>query len=117
MLAIFRQGARDLRELWLKGMETDTLAAVEALAAAEGHPFHFPDDLWVRVVYDFAVAYHKRVLPGDQLLGSLVPLYLGRTASFVLQTASSGSDEVEAIIRHLADEYVRAKGYLLERWM
>jgi hypothetical protein len=45
-----------------------------------------------------------------------VPLYLGRTASFVLQTAASDADEVEAIILHLADEYVRSKDYLLERW-
>jgi hypothetical protein len=34
----------------------------------------------------------------------------------VLQTTASGADEVEAIIRHLADEYVREKGYLRERW-
>jgi len=70
----------------------------------------------VRVVYDFAVAYHRRIMPGEQLLRSLVPLYLGRTASFVLSTAESDSDEVEAIIQRLADEYVRQKVYLSERW-
>jgi glycosyltransferase involved in cell wall biosynthesis len=116
MLGIFRQAARDLRELWLKALEPDTLARVEALATSEDRPFHFPDPLWVRVVYDFAVAYHRRALPGEQLLGSLVPLYLARTASFVLHTLSSGSEEVEGIIRGLADEFVAQKAYLLGRW-
>jgi len=45
-----------------------------------------------------------------------VPLYLGRTASFVLATAQSGTEEVEAAIRALADEFVRQKADLRERW-
>jgi hypothetical protein len=46
----------------------------------------------------------------------MVPLYLGRTASFVLQTAESSPEEVEAVIKELAEEYVRQKGYLLQAW-
>ncbi|MBI3932093.1 MAG: glycosyl transferase family 2 [Acidobacteria bacterium] len=116
MLAIFRQGARDLGEVWEKALEPETLAAVRHLAGASTLPFELPDRLWVRVVYEFAASYHRRVLPGEQLLRSLYPLYLGRTASFVLRTESSGADEVEAIIRALADEFVRQKPYLLALW-
>ena len=116
MLTVFRQAARDLREIWEKALDQETLAELDTVAASEAQQFHFPDRLWVKAVYDFATAYHRRVLPGDQLLGSMVPLYLGRTASFVLQTAESGPDEVEAVIRGLADEYLRQKGYLLQRW-
>jgi glucosylglycerate synthase len=116
MLGIFRQGARDLREIWERAMAPETHARAGALAVGAPSPFRFPDALWVRVVHDFAVAYHRRVLPGDQLLRSLVPLYLGRTASFVLQTADCGAEEVETIIAGLADEYLAQKGYLLERW-
>lgn len=116
MLGIFRQGARDLREIWEKALREDTLAEVVAVAASESRPFHFPDPTWVRVVYDFAVAYGRRVLPAEQLLGSMVPLYLGRTASFVMQTAESSPEQVEAVVRGLADEYLRQKGYLLRHW-
>jgi hypothetical protein len=115
MLAVFRQGVRDLGEVWALALEADTHAEVRALAAPEGR-FLFPDLLWVRVVYDFALAYHRRVMNREQLLRSLVPLYLGRTASFVLQNAESGVDEVEGAIRALADEFVRQKAYLRERW-
>jgi hypothetical protein len=116
MLAIFRQGARDLAEVWESALAPDNREQVAALCASDSAAFHFPDPLWVRVVYDVALAYHRRVMPSDQLLRSLVPLYLGRTASFVLQTAESGAEEVEDAIRRLADEFVRAKPYLVAGW-
>jgi glycosyltransferase involved in cell wall biosynthesis len=116
MTGIFRQGVRDLGEVWAQALEAATLADVTALAAAHDEIFHFPDSLWVRVVYDFALAYRRRALNREQLIRSLVPLYLGRTASFVIRNRESGAEEVEAAIRSLADEFVREKGYLRERW-
>ncbi|MFN8060701.1 MAG: cell wall biosynthesis glycosyltransferase [Vicinamibacterales bacterium] len=115
MVNVFRQAARDLPEVWAAALSPRTLEAVVALGT-DGRPFHYPADLWVRTVYDFAVGYQRRVLPPDQLIRSLVPLYLGRTASFVLQTLESGAEEVEGIIGELADTYVRDKGYLVARW-
>jgi glycosyltransferase involved in cell wall biosynthesis len=116
MLGIFDQGVRDLREVWGAALEPDALREVAALAGAGEAAFHFPDPLWVKVVHDFAIAYRRRVLPRDQLLRSLVPLYLGRTASFVLATAASDAAEVEAAIGALADEFVRQKPDLRARW-
>jgi glycosyltransferase involved in cell wall biosynthesis len=116
MVGIFTQGVRDLGEVWGRALEGDTLRAVAALAGTAERGFSFPDPLWVRVVHDFALAYRRRVLPPDQLLRSLVPLYLGRTASFVLRNETSGSEEVEAAIRALADEFVQQKPRLRERW-
>lgn len=116
MLAIFRQAARDLPEIWGRILVPETLLEVRALAADEVPGFRFPDPLWVRVVYDFAAAYRGRPLPAEQLLRSLYPLYLGRTASFVLGTSRADAAQVEQAIGLLADEYVRQKGYLLTRW-
>jgi len=116
MLGIFDQGVRDLREVWGRALAPDGLRDVAALAGAGEAAFRFPNPLWVKVVHDFAIAYRRRVLPRDQLLRSLVPLYLGRTASFVLATASADAAEVEAAIGVLADEFVRQKPDLRERW-
>src|SRR5262249_43927919 len=109
MLAIFRQAARDLREVWEAALSPSELDAVVALAAREN--FCFPDPLWVRVVYGFAAAYEHERLPR-----SLVPLYLGRTASFVLETRGSGADEVEERIQALAEQYVVQKPFLRDLW-
>ena len=117
MLGIFAQGVHDLDEVWSRALAPPTLREVAALAGAGEQEFRFPDPLWVRVVHDFAIAYRRRALPREQLLRSLVPLYLGRTASFVLATAQSGAEEVEAAIQALAGEFVRQKADLRERWM
>ena len=116
MLRIFRQGARDLADLWRDALMPETLGGVERLASAGDGPFRFPDALWVDVVHDFAITYRRRRFPADQLLASLVPLYLGRTASFVLGTAEAGADDVESIIRGLADTFLARKPNLVARW-
>ena len=116
MLGVFERGVRDLGDVWAAALEPDALRDVAALAGAGKDAFRFPDPLWVRVVHDFAIAYRRRVLPRDQLLRSLVPLYLGRTAAFVLATAASEAAEVEAAIGALADEFVRQKPDLRGRW-
>jgi hypothetical protein len=116
MRAIFTAGARDLAEPWGRAFDPETHRAVVALAEAREEQFHFPDALWVRVVHDFAAAYRRRVLPRQQLLRSLVPLYLGRTASFVLQNEAASAEDVEAAIGALADEFVRQKPRLRALW-
>ena len=114
MIRIFRQGARDLREVWEVALDPVTLEGV--VRAASTDPHDVPDALWVRIIYDFAVSYREGRLASDPLLRSLFPLYLGRTASFVLRTLQSGTGEVEAIVSGLADEYARQKDYLRQRW-
>ncbi len=116
MVGVFEQGVRDLREVWGAALEPDVLGDVGALAGAGEAALRFPDPLWVKVVHAFAIAYRRRVLPRDQLLRSLVPLYLGRTAAFVLASSASGAEEVEAAIGALADEFVRQKPDLRARW-
>jgi hypothetical protein len=68
------------------------------------------------VVYDFALGHHYSVVHRDHLLRSLTPLYLGRTAAFVLATRTAG---VEATLAHLdavAAAFERQKTYLVEHW-
>ena len=116
MVRIFRQGVRDLAEVWARALDEATLAEVTALGDDDREAFCFPDSLWVRVVFDYALAYRQRALNREQLLRSLVPLYLGRTASVVVRNMDSGAEAVEASIRALADTFVGEKGYLRERW-
>ena len=66
-----------------------TLAGVTAAAAAPG-PLSYPDDLWAATVFEFLLAYHRAVMTREHVTQTLLPLYLGRTASFLLQYGSSG---------------------------
>jgi len=114
MQEAFRQGARDLTSIWELILAPDTLAEVLTLDG-EG-PLRFPDDLWARVVYDFALGHHYSVVHRDHLLRSLTPLYLGRTAAFVLATRPAGVAATQAQLDGVAAAFERQKDYLVEHW-
>lgn len=117
MLENFRLGCRDLASLWSKVLEPQHLSELAQIAVADKTTFHFSDELWVQTIYDFALAYHQRRLPTEHLLRSLIPLYLGRTASFVLEMAESSAEEVEARLENLCLLYEQVKTDLLKRWV
>ena len=116
MVGIFQAGARDLAAIWEPVLAPETYAQVQELAAAGVSGFRFPAALWVRVIYDFAVAYHRKIINREHLLRSLTPLYLGRTAAFVNENEQAGFAEVETAIETLCTEFEGAKPYLMERW-
>ncbi len=116
MLERFRAGLAELESIWARILDPATLAGIRELAAAPDGGFRYSPELWVRTIYDFAVAHHRRVIHRDHLLKSLTPLYLGRTASFVLETETAGAGEVEQILENLCQEYERQKQDLIDRW-
>jgi glycosyltransferase involved in cell wall biosynthesis len=116
MIEGFRLGLRDLAAIWDHVLAPETLADVLSLDPGEGSLFQFPDDLWARVVYDFALGHHYDVVYRDHLLRSLVPLYLGRTAAFVLGTRGRSAEATEAAREEVGAAFEREKPYLVERW-
>jgi glycosyltransferase involved in cell wall biosynthesis len=119
MVTAFCRGCSDLGEVWKLAMQPDTYAAVAALGrdcSDPGKLFHLNDDLWARVVMDFACAWRRNPLEGGHLLRSLTPLYLARVASFVEETRSFGSVEVEERIEQLCLTFEALKPYLIAQW-
>jgi hypothetical protein len=114
MREAFQQGVRDLTSIWELILAPDTLG--ELLTLDAGGRLRFPDDLWARVVYDFALGHHYSVVHRDHLLRSLTPLYLGRTAAFVLATRSAGGPATEAALEAVGAAFERQKPYLVEHW-
>ncbi len=116
MLRLFRAGLKNLKEVWITVLGSGDFHELEALAARADEEFRFPLKLWTRVVYDYALAYHARKLPREHLLGSLTPLYLGKTASFVMEVRDKGQAEAEAEIEKLCLEFEEGKGHLVNNW-
>jgi hypothetical protein len=116
MVGGFKQGLRDLLPLWDLILPPETLDQILPLGMLDPDEFRFPIELWVQVVYDFALAYHDQVLHRDHLLKSLTPLYLGRTASFVLETKDGAPSDIDAVVDSIGEAFERMKPYLLERW-
>ena len=89
----------------------DTLAMAEALAG-----FHFPDDLWARVVYDLVLATRRGDLELERLVAALVPVYFGRVGSFVVENRHLSTTDAEERVERQAREFELLKPYLVERW-
>jgi glycosyltransferase involved in cell wall biosynthesis len=118
MLNAFQRGCRELAEVWSGALHPDThreLLAIDG-ALARGGRFHLPDEIWARVLIEVACAQHFRPLGRGQLLRSLTPLYLGRVASFVIETEHLNSTEVEKVHERFCVCLEEMKPYLIARW-
>jgi glycosyltransferase involved in cell wall biosynthesis len=116
MIRAYAQGVKDLREIYDSFLSPATREELAACARVTGDDFRIPDVLWVHVIYEFAAAHRLRKIDRDHLMQSLVPLYLGRTASFVIEVRESNAVEVEERIEKLCSVFEAEKGHLLERW-
>jgi hypothetical protein len=95
MLETFQLGFRNLQEVWSLVLPPVTLLELKRLARPSTERFHMPDELWVRIVYDFALAYRLRTISRSHLLGALTPLYLGWVASYALEVGNASPAEAE----------------------
>jgi hypothetical protein len=116
MVAVFRQGLRDLPPIWEQVLTAATLADLYALGDLGPEEFAFPAELWARVVYDFLLAHRFRTLHRGHLLRSLVPLYLGRLAALGRDAADQPAPVQERLLERQAQAFERLKGELADRW-
>jgi len=112
----FRLGYRELRDIWTWVLPPRTIFALRKLLDRPAHEFRLDDELWARVVYDFAIGHRLRVVAREHLLRSLVPLYSGWLASYVWQVREGSPEEPERRIEALAQAFENQKAYLIARW-
>lgn len=117
MIDRFRLGTKELSAIWETFMAADLLDFIcNKLSREPKEAFHIPDDIWVDIIYAFALAYHRQNINKEHLLKSLTPLYIGRVASFVIETCNSDATEVEQKIEALCVNFEKKKTMLIERW-
>jgi hypothetical protein len=114
MVNFFRLGLRELGPLWKKILSRESLAGL--LEASRREPLDIEDGLWAKVIYDFAAAWHKRVMNREHILKTLTPLYLGKVASLFKNMADSTAEETEERLEALCQAFEGLKPYLTERW-
>ena len=116
MIESFQLGTQNLHEVWGRILPPTALLELRKLARLAPEQFRMPDDLWVRIVYDFALGHRLRTISRDHLLRSITPLYLGWIASYAIEIETAGPAEIEARIERLARAYEAGKPYLVSRW-
>ena len=116
MIQAFDQGVADLSGIWEEFLSQDLVKSLKNLASLPLADFRFQDEIWVRTVFEFAAAYHNSRMDRTHLIKSMTPLYLGRTASFVMETSHCSAADVENQIELLCLEFENSKPYLVECW-
>ncbi|MEW6738612.1 MAG: glycosyltransferase [Nitrospirota bacterium] len=116
MIDKFRLGVKELMGIWKEFMPESIIKFLQRTEKISKKRFNIPDEIWVEVIYSFAIAAHKKLINKEHLLKSLTPLYIGRTASFVLETWESDAEEVEEKIENLCIVFENKKSLLIEKW-
>lgn len=112
----FQLGVRDLQEIWGLVLPPATLLELRKLSRLSPEQFRIPDELWARIIYDFALAHRLRTINRDHLLRSLTPLYLGWVASYAREMEASDSIAAEQRLERVAAAFEAGKPYLVSRW-
>jgi len=116
MLESFQLATRELQEVWGLVLPPYTLFELRKLSRLPAEQFRMPDELWVRIVYDFALAHRLRTINRDHLLKSMTPLYLGWVASYAHDLQADGTVVPDQRIERLAAAFEAGKPYLVSRW-
>lgn len=116
LIESFQLGTGNLQDVWGLVLPPSTLLELRKLSRLSVEKFRMPDNLWVWIVYDFALGHRLRTISRDHLLRSITPLYLGWIASYALEMEAAKPAEIEARIERLSRAYEARKSYLVSRW-
>ena len=113
---MFSTGIAELESVFQSILSPSTLAELQRIARLGEEEFHYPAELWVRTVYEFAASYQKAVISRDHIIQALAPLFRGRAFTFLMENRNASADDVENNIEGLCLEFERLKPYLLHLW-
>ncbi|MBN1277698.1 MAG: glycosyl transferase [Deltaproteobacteria bacterium] len=116
LLKKFHDGFEQYSSLWKKLLLDDVYKKTIEIKNMNKNEFNFPTDLWARVLFDMAIAYHKNTVDRALMIDSLVPLYFGRTLSFVKKTRRMSIKQAEEAIEEDCMTFELTKPYLIKRW-
>ncbi len=114
----FKEGVSKYLHVWEKVMEEENCEKIKEVAKLENSHFELPDELWIKSLFDFVLAYNKNTdgLSPDEIIEALVPIYYARVASFVRRTNNLDSHEAEEVISQQCSVFEKLKPYLVSRW-
>ncbi len=114
--ASFAQDVRDVHPVLAGILSPDTLATISAAAESHHAGLRYADELWACTVYECLLAHHRSVMRREHIARALLPLYRGRTASFLAEHVGSEAPAVEESLESLCLAFERGKSDVVERW-
>ncbi len=116
LLHQFHTGFDKFSHLWKEILTADVYRKLHEIKGLRKTEFNFPTDLWARLLFDTAISYGEVSIEKDEIMDSLIPLYFGRTLSFVKRTKKMSIKQAEEAIENDCETFEMTKPYLLQRW-
>ncbi|RPJ58838.1 MAG: glycosyltransferase [Acidobacteria bacterium] len=107
---------RTLKGAWESILSPDTFLELKSRVASGPSAFHLTTDLWAKLLFEFAAAFHCRTTMRQQVVEVLSPLYFARVASFINRTRNCSNAEAEAVVEEQAQVFELRKPYLVDLW-
>ncbi len=112
----FVDGFKEHLPVYEKTLTRDVYLKTREIAGLPYGQFELPSALWAKIVYDFALEFHRKRVPRNELIEAFVALYFGRTGSYVRTTQGMELRVVEDYIEEQCLVFEETKPYLVERW-
>ncbi|HEV2399610.1 MAG TPA: hypothetical protein VGS27_21880 [Candidatus Sulfotelmatobacter sp.] len=116
LLAMFANGVAQLEPVLSSILSPSLLSELRRVAALGIDEFEYPSELWTRTVYEFAASYHKSTINRDHIIQAMIPLYRGRSLTFVIENRDGSEEDIERHEESLCADFERLKPFLLEIW-
>ena len=116
LLDMFANGVAELQPVLSSILSPSLLSDLGRIAALSIDEFEYPAELWTRTVFEFAASYHKSTINRDHIIQALVPLYRGRSLTFVIENRDGSEEDIERREESLCADFERLKPFLLEIW-
>lgn len=112
----FQAGFADYGSFWKEALSANLSKKLSEVKELPLAGFEFPANLWAEMLVDFAVAYKNCKNGKKKLMESIIPLYFGRTCSYVIESEPMTIQQAEELIEDQCGVFEYSKSYLLNRW-
>ena len=112
----FQEGFNSCSHIWEKILQKETVNKLQEIRKMNKDQFDFPTNLWINVLIDFTVAYRDKLWVEDELLDSIIPIYLGKTLSYVKKTERMSIRDSEEFIEDECIQFEATKKLLMKHW-
>jgi len=113
----FHGQADQFQNIWSKIITPEVYTKLIEVLEMDKEKFEFPPALWAKILFDFGVSYHQGALGKELLLNALIPLYYGRTLSYIRTARNMDTRQAEEYIEDQCLVFEETKHYLIDRWM
>ncbi len=112
----FIKGFNKHKDILKRILQENIYAKLNEIKALSFDNFEFPSNLWAMILMDFVIAYKNESVEKTETLEALIPLYFGRTCSFVVESSSMTTQQAEEMIEDQCIIFEKNKPYLLKKW-